>query len=331
MNVLVLGGTRFLGRRVVRLLLDAGAEVTVAQRGRAGSPPEGAAHAYLDRATGEGLAALCQLRPRIVVDLSGYRSDWVRDVLELSAGRGMRYLFVSSGAVYRPSEELPWPESAPYGPMPLWGDYGHQKIAAEQMLWAAHAEGAIVAAVLRFPFVLGPGDFADREAFVCSRIQAGRPLLLAGGGTAVNQFVHVDDAAEAIVRAVLQPDRSAGEAFNCGYARAVTNRGFVALCAQVLGERAQTIAIDPASLGVEAEVWDLSDLIFPFPDEHYVLDVTRLRERLGFEPLRSTREAIEDFVAAWKESEAPDRGPRRYKREERALAALNKQIDGRTV
>lgn len=328
MRVLVLGGTRFLGRHAVRLLLDAGAEVKVAQRGQAGSPPEGAGHAFLDRATADGLEALRDWRPRAVIDLSGYRSDWVRDALDAFAGRGVNYLFASSGAVYRPSQELPWAETTPYGPMPLWGDYGHQKMTAEMMLWKAQSEGAVSASVFRFPFILGPGNYADRESFVCSRILAGRPVLLPGGGTAVNQFIHVADAAEAIVSAVLQPDRSAGQAFNCAYARGVTNLGFIELCGEVLGEQPQIVSIDERNLGVESAVWDLTNLVFPFPNIHYLLDCTRAREQLHVEPRRSTRDAIEDFVSAWNEDQAAQRDPRRYEREERALTATGHQIVG---
>lgn len=330
MRVLVLGGTRFLGRHIVRLLLDSGAEVTVAQRGQTGSPPEGAANAYLDRTTGDGLEALRDWRPRAVIDLSGYRSDWVRDAISVFAGSGVRvnYVFVSSGAVYRASEELPWAETTPYGPMPLWGDYGHQKMAAERLLWQAQSEGAVSPCAFRFPFILGPGNYADRESFVCSRILAGRPLLLSGGGTAVNQFIHVVDAAQAVVSAVLQPDRSSGQAFNCAYARGVTNRGFVELCGHVLGEQPQIVSIDERSLGVESEVWDLTNVVFPFPAIHYLLDCTRVQEQLGVQPRRSTRDAIEDFVATWDDAQ---RDPRHYEREQRALTAIGHPLpEGQT-
>jgi nucleoside-diphosphate-sugar epimerase len=319
MTVLILGGTRFLGRRVAELLLAEGLEVAVAHRGRTGTSPEGTATLQLDRATGAGLDAVRRLRPSAVIDLSGYEAAWVRDALEVVASGAAQYVFVSSGAVYRPSAELPWPETAPDGPMPIWGRYGHEKLAAERLLFAAHARGDVAATVLRFPFVMGPGNYADRESFVCSRILAGRPVLLPDGGSAVNQLVHVDDAARALVAAVTQRDRSAGEAFNCGYARGITNRGFVELCAAVLREPAEIVAIDAAALGADSAPFDLTDLVFPFPDEHYLLDCGRLRERLGLEARIGSRGIVEQFVATWTPTQ-----PRRYEREERALAALRR-------
>jgi nucleoside-diphosphate-sugar epimerase len=323
-GVLLLGGTRFLGRRVAELLLGDGFDVTVAHRGRTGSAPEAARTVRLDRESGEGLAAVRRLRPEVVVDLSAYQAAWVRAALDTLAGRPVHYVFVSSGAVYRPSPELPWPETAPMGPSPIWGAYGGEKLAAERLLQERHARGDVVATIFRFPFVMGPGNYADRESFVLSRIRAGRPLLLDGGGTAINQFVHVDDAARAIVAAAQRPDRSGGEALNCGCERVITNRGFVDLCADVLGEPALVVDIEAGALGVASAVVDLGDLVFPFPNRHYALAVSRLRERLGVEAAIGNRRMIEQYASAWLEADGPEQAPRRYAREERALAALDR-------
>jgi nucleoside-diphosphate-sugar epimerase len=329
MSVLILGGTRFVGRRVAELLLAAGESVTVAHRGRTGPSPEGAATIVLDRSEPDGWEALSALRPDAVLDLSAYQAAWVTRALQALAGRTHHYVFVSSGAVYRPSAELPWPETTPLGPNEIWGAYGHEKVAAEHMLWTAHQRGDLVATIFRLPFVMGPGNYADREAFVCSRIAAGQPVLLPGGGAAINQLVHVEDVARALVAALERPDRSGGEAFNCGYERSLTNRGFVELCATVLGEPAEIVAVDENALGVASPIVDLADIVFPFPDQHYVLDVGRLRERLGVEARLGNRRMVEQFVDDWRASGAAKIGPRRYAREDRALAALGRSTSVR--
>lgn len=329
MSVLILGGTRFMGRRVAEMLVAAGEHVTVAHRGLTGSSPPGTDTIVLDRADGTGGDALRALRPDAVLDLSAYEARWVRDALSALSGRTRHYVFVSSGAVYRPSSELPWPETTPLGPSEIWGGYGREKVAAERALWDAHARGDIAVTVFRFPFVMGPGNYADREAFVCSRILAGRPVLLPGGGGALNQFVHVEDAARALVSALERPDRSGGEAFNCGYERAITNRGFVELCATVLGEPAEIVGIDERALDVASPTVDLTDIVFPFPDRHYVLDCSHLRERLGVEARRDNRRMVEQFVVDWRGGDDVDRQPRRYAREDRALDALRQTTSPR--
>lgn len=72
MKVLVLGGTRFVGARLARRLVEGGAEVTVLHRGMTGEPPEGTIAVIGDRAEADGLAGLGEARFHAVVDFSGY-------------------------------------------------------------------------------------------------------------------------------------------------------------------------------------------------------------------------------------------------------------------
>lgn len=320
MNVLILGGTRFIGRHVAETLVAAGASVTLFHRGVSGSEVPGTTSLHGDRSSVDGLTSVRQLRPDVVVDLSSYASAWTRLALDAFAGRTGHYVYVSSGAVYRPMPELPWPETTPFGPMPLWGQYGHEKVTSELMLWDAHRRGAVAVTVFRLPFVLGPGNYVDRESFVLSRIEAGRPILLPGGGQAINQFVHVADAARAFVAAVMQPDTSSGQAYNCAFRRGLTNRGFVDLCAESLGLEADVVPIDDGALGVESAVVNLSDLVFPFPEHHYLLDTAKIVRELGVEAHVSNRRMIEEYVSWWRTQE--DHTPRQYEREDRALRAL---------
>jgi len=323
MRVLMLGGTRFVGIRACRLLLEAGAEVTVLHRGITGPPGQGATSIIGDRSQEDGLVGLGNARFDAVLDLSGYFSDWTTAAAEALTGRVAHYVFVSSGAVYRPSPELPWPESTPFGPIPIWGRYGEEKVASEKILWDAYARGDFGVTCFRFPFILGPGNFADRESFVFSRLEARRPILLPDGGTALNQFVYVDDVARALVAALERPDVAAGQAYNCTYSRPITNRGWVKLCARVLGIEPQIVPIDERTLGVEMATVDLTNLVFPYPSQHYALDGSKLTRELGTEMTTGNLRMLEEYANWW--ASAADHSPRRYEREDKALAALGLQ------
>jgi nucleoside-diphosphate-sugar epimerase len=321
MKVLILGGTRFVGRHVAQQLLDRGCQVTVLHRGVTGEATPGTVSVSGDRSKPDGLAALGDQRFDAVVDMSAYFSDWTRAAAEALAGRVSHYVFISSGAVYRPLPELPWAESTPFGPIPIWGAYGNEKVASERMLWDAYADGRFAVTTFRFPFILGPGNFADRESFVFGRLAAGRPILLPGGGSALNQFVYAEDVARAIVTTLERPDVAGGQAYNCTYAKPITNRGWVELCADVLGTEAQLVAIDERELGVAAETVDLTNLVFPYPAEHYVLDGTKLTRELGVEMTTPNRRMIEEY-AAWWETLTEKPALRSYERENAALTAL---------
>jgi nucleoside-diphosphate-sugar epimerase len=319
-NVLILGGTRFLGLRVTQLLLDKGAAVTVLHRGMTGAPLPGTNEVVGDRSRQDGLEGLGDARFDVVLDMSAYRAEWTRASVEALTGRVAHYVFVSSGVVYRPSAELPWPETTPFGPLPNWGQYGEEKVASERILWEAHTTGRHAVTCFRFPYILGPRNFADRESFVLSRMEANRPILLPGGGEALVQFVYVDDAARALVAAIEQRDVAVGEAYNCAYERAITIRGWVELCGNVVGLEPLLVPINELELGVAADTVDLTNFVFPYPAEHYVLDGTKLTRELGLKITTGNRQMLEEY-AAWWESES-DHSPRRYEREDEALAAL---------
>jgi nucleoside-diphosphate-sugar epimerase len=321
MKVLILGGTRFVGRYVAQRLLDGGAEVTLLNRGVTGASIARAKTVIGDRSTPDGLGGLGDSRFDAVLDLSAYFSDWTRAAAERLAGRVAHYVFISSGAVYRPSAEYPWPETTPFGPVPMWGGYGREKVASERLLWEAHAQGRFAVTSFRLPFILGPGNFADRESFVFGRLEASRPILLPGGGTALNQFVYADDVARALVATLERPGTSGGHAFNCAHANPITNRGWVELCADVLGLTAEVVAIDEEELGIEAETIDLTNIVFPYPSNHVILEGTKLTRELAVEMTTGNRRMLEEY-AAWWETLAEKPVLRSYERENKALSAL---------
>jgi nucleoside-diphosphate-sugar epimerase len=321
-RLLILGGTRFVGIHVARALIAAGADVTLLHRGVTSALIPGASYVVGDRSHPDGLAGLSERRFDAVLDMSAYHSDWTRSAAEGLTGRVGHYVFVSSGAVYRPSAELPWPETTPFGPMPMWGAYGAEKIASEQVLWQAHADGRFPVTTVRLPFILGPGNFADRESFAFSRLVAGRPILLPGGGTAVNQFVYAEDVSRALVAMLNRPARSGGSAYNCAHPNIITNRGWVQLCADIAGREAHVVPIDEREAGVATDLFDMADLVFPYPEENYALDSTKLERELDVHMTTGNRRMLEEYWGWWQG--VSDRAPRRYAREDRALASLGR-------
>jgi nucleoside-diphosphate-sugar epimerase len=122
------------------------------------------------------------------------------------------------------------------------------------------------------------------------------------------------------VAALERPDVAAGQDWNCAYPAGLTNRGFVELCADVAGLTAEIVPIDDEALGVASPVVDLTDVVFPYPDDHYLLDSTKLARELGVAAKVSPRRMLEEFAAWWEG--VPDHTPRTYAREQHALEQL---------
>lgn len=93
MKVLVLGGTRFVGRHIVEAALREGHSVDVFARGRTPAP-EGARLLVGDR---DGDLSALDGRWDAVVDVSAYVPRQVREATKRLSGRAGRYLFISTG------------------------------------------------------------------------------------------------------------------------------------------------------------------------------------------------------------------------------------------
>lgn len=120
-----------------------------------------------------------------------------------------RFVHVSTVGVHGHIEHPPADETAPFAP----GDI-YQRTKAEAEIWLhAYARGnGLPYTVIRPAAIYGPGD--QRLLKVFKMAQAPFFILL-GRGPCLYHLIHVDDLAEAIIRAAWHPAAN-GEAFICG-------------------------------------------------------------------------------------------------------------------
>lgn len=319
MNVLVMGGTRLMGEAVVRRLLGAGHVVTVFNRGTRDVAWAGDVRWIIaDRDDPTGIARLRDHEPDVVVDFSAYRPDQTASLLDV-VPPGAAIVYCSSGSVYAPQTTVPWPETTPYGPSPLWGAYASDKLACELLLRATAEQGRPVV-VFRLPYVLGPRNYAPREEFVLNRLLDRAPIAIPGDGLAPQQFITAEQVAESVA-AIVEAGVAGGFtdvnlADPTGVASLVE---FVRLCADVCGMEPDLRPVPPGPAGTGAgPVFSALDCVFPFPNVPYVLDLAKAAG-LGWLPgPRPLREAIEAAFAVL----TAEPGRRTWERTAAELAAL---------
>jgi 2'-hydroxyisoflavone reductase len=207
-RVLVLGGTRFVGRALVEAGLDKGYQLTLFNRGR--TNPElfdGVVETVRGDRT-DDLSALAGRRWDAVVDVAAYHPAVVDRSLAALGGAAHRYLFVSTVSVYA-DQRIPAAEGAPVLELEDPSDdspdsYGARKAACEDLVREALGDRATV---VRPGLIVGPHDPTDRFSYWPRRVAEGGVVLGPGQPSDPLQFIDVRDLATFILR-LLEDDRS---------------------------------------------------------------------------------------------------------------------------
>lgn len=198
-NVLVLGGTRFFGRKLVELLIEDGHHVTIITRGKSGNPfGDQVEHLVLDRLNKVELAKSVEGRTfDIVYDNICYTSNEAKAFCEIFNGKIGKLVFTSSLSVY-PADGNEKDESDfdPYTYEIRMGDstdftYAEGKRQAEAVFFQ-QATFPIVA--VRFPIVMGVDDYTRRLHFHVERIAGGEPIGFANMKAEMS-FIQATEAA----------------------------------------------------------------------------------------------------------------------------------------
>ncbi len=246
MRVLVIGGTMFIGRRLVRRLIEAGHEVTILHRKAQHPFGERVTNAVADRNDAATVrAALAGSRFDSAYDIAydmkrGTTAEQVEATARAIPGELSRYVFMSSIAAY--GEGLNHLEDDPLAPDTHPMDYVRNKAASERALFRLHRESGFPAVTLRPPFVYGPENPFYREAFFWDRIRLGRRVIVPGQGEWLMQFVYVDDLVRACLAALESP-AAPGRAYNVAHETPVTQTEAVAAFAAAAGRRASIVRV----------------------------------------------------------------------------------------
>ena len=249
MQVLVMGGTQFNGLALVQELARHGHRITIVNRGKTEARlPHGIERLVADRSDPASMRAALQGREfDCIFDVSAYRPEDVRLMVELFRGRTGHYVFISSTVIYAASDLLPISEDHPLDRSERQNEYGANKIACEEILVREWREHGFPATVVALSMVFGPRNILpDREQRMFVRLLEGRPILIPGDGTTLAQVGHVADQARAL-RSLMQRPVSFGRRYNLTGRDAFSAEGYVDTFAEILGVEANKVFV-PAPL-----------------------------------------------------------------------------------
>lgn len=304
MKVLVLGGTRFLGRHLVDCFSRRGHRVVCFHRGQTTCTlPSEVEERLGDR--NDDLGAVASESWDAIVDTSGYRPEQTQRSLEL---RTERYLFISTVNVYRDLSHPGVAEEAPtietFDPSDAAASYGGNKAACERMIVERYPEAH---AILRPGLIVGQWDPTGRFTYWCERFLRGGNVLAPGPPERPVQFIDAVDLARFAAH-LLETERCG--IFNvAGPEPPATMGSLLDACARVVAERkapSATIAWADRAFLAEHGVEEWTELPLWLDDPQFagILDIDNRRALAAGLETRPIAETVRSALD-WQRPEAP--------------------------
>ena len=259
MKILITGGTTFVSKYTAEYFVSFGNDVVVLNRGGR-EQVKGVEHLCCDRTQpGNTLKGRCF---DVVLDITAYTQTHIQTLLD-SGVVFTDYIFISSSAVYPESNAQPFKEEQECGYNSVWGDYGLNKLKAEQYLMTRVPNAYII----RPPYFYGKYDNLYREAFVFDCAMSDRPFYIPNNGEMKLQFFNVSDFCRFID--IIIEKHPENHIFNVGNKDSVTVKEWVEICYKAVGKIPEFVSVDKKIPQRD---------YFSFHDYEYSLDVSKQYE-----------------------------------------------------
>ncbi|CDC03024.1 nucleoside-diphosphate-sugar epimerases [Eubacterium sp. CAG:202] len=259
MKILVSGGTTFVSKFTAEYFLKRNNEVYVINRNSR------------EQVLGVHLIESDRMNPSnllknehfdLIIDVTAYNQEHIKSILN-SGVIFDNYIFISSSAVYPETNIQPFNEEQACGQNSVWGDYGINKLMAEQYL-INHCPDAYI---LRPPYFYGMYENLYREAFPFDCAEKGRKFYIPQNGDMKLQFYNVSDLCKFIELIIKKkPDN---HIYNVGNSDIITVKEWVKLCYKAVGKIPEFVEVDKS---VQQRDY------FCFYDYEYILDVKKQNE-----------------------------------------------------
>ena len=273
MRILIMGGTRFIGVYLTKILVEQGHEVVLFNRGNRPAPVEGVKQIKGDRTDlGTLKEKLAKEQFDAIFDNNGRELSDTQPLVEIFKDRVQHFVYMSSAGVYLKSDQLPHIEGDPVDPK------SRHKGKHETEAYLA-AQGIPFTAI-RPTYIYGPQNYNDLEAWFFDRIVRDRPIPIPDNGLHITQFGHCKDLASAMA-AVLGNEAAVGQIYNVSGDRYVTFDGLARTCAEAAGKSVDTVQL----VHYHPKQFDFGKRkAFPMRVQHFFADVHKAMTQLNWHP-----------------------------------------------
>ena len=273
-QVLVMGGSYFIGKKVVDFLLNDNYSVYTLNRGTRENNDKRVINLKCDRNDTEQMNTILRKHSfDIVIDISALNKSQVEILYNSLDKKNLKqFVFISSSAVYDIENfSIPYSEETPLGENKYWTSYGTNKIEAEKFLKEKFQNTKASLIILRPPYVYGENNYAQRESFIFEHICNDKPIIIPGNGNTYLQFIYTTDLANIILN-IINTNLDGISTFNVGNKKPVTIKEWIECCANVVSKNAKIIEYDYNNYQRKERDF------FPFHNYDNVLDVSKINK-----------------------------------------------------
>ena len=268
-----MGGTRFIGVYLTKILVEQGHEVVLFNRGNKPAPVEGVKQIQGDRTDASQLKEkLSSEQFDAVFDNNGRELGDTQPLTEIFKDRVQHFVYMSSAGVYLKSDQLPHIEGDPVDPKSRHkGKHETEAYLAQLGLpWTS----------IRPTYIYGPQNYNDLEAWFFDRIVRDRPIPIPGNGLHITQFGHCQDLAMAMA-AILGNETAVGQIYNISGDRFVTFDGLARACVEAAGKSPDTVQL----VHYDPKQFDFGKRkAFPLRVQHFFASVNKAMTELNWKP-----------------------------------------------
>jgi nucleoside-diphosphate-sugar epimerase len=273
MRILIIGGTRFIGVYLTKLLVAQGHEVVLFNRGNHPVPVSGVEQIIGDRTIAEDLTQkLSSQHFDAIFDNNGRELRDTQPLAELFTGKVKHFIYMSSAGVYLPAMELPHIEGDAVDPK--------SRHKGKHETEAFLSKIGIPFTSIRPTYIYGPQNYNQLEGWFFDRLVRDRPIPIPGNGLHITQLGHVADLAAAMAQ-VLGCEKAIGQTYNVSGDRYVTFDNLARACAIAIGKSPESIQI----VRYDPKRFDFGKRkAFPFRTQHFFASVSKAMDDLNWQP-----------------------------------------------
>ena len=271
MKILVMGGTRFVGKSLVKKLLSFNYDVDIFTRGNRPNL-HGTNLIKGDRNDIDNLKKIGKSSYDIVFDISGRELIQTKMLIENINTSFKRYIYVSSAGVYKDNFELPINELDPV-------DFeSRHKGKLETENWLINQK--IPFTSFRPTYIYGPGNYNKIENWFFERLYNLKEVPIPGDGSLITQLGHVSDLTDAMIKS-FNYKNALNNIYNCSGEKGITIKGLIFKCAEVLNLEIENIRLIPFNYeNMDAK----SRKSFPLRLNHYQTSISKIKNDLEWKP-----------------------------------------------